>query len=147
LGYYNDRELTQTAFRQNPLNLRHHERLYRTGDLVRFSREDGKIHFVGRRDSQIKHQGYRVELGEIEHGLCRIPGVDEAVALHSVRGGVSTIVGIVASRESLTADAIRKEISKLVPNYMVPSRVDILDRLPKNDNGKIDRRLLQERYS
>lgn len=146
LGYFNDPELTQTAFRQNPLNPHYHERTYRTGDLVRLSTEDGKIHFVGRKDSQIKHQGYRIELGEIEHALCRVSGVDEAVALHSARDGVSIIVAVVASRGSLTAAAVRKGVSNIVPAYMVPGRVDILDRLPKNENGKIDRRLLKSRY-
>jgi len=147
LGYFNDAELTQLAFRQNPLNLHYHERLYRTGDLVRVSPEDRKVHFVGRRDTQIKHQGYRVELGEIEHALCRISGVDEAAVLHTVRDGVSVIVGVVASRDGLTPEALRKEVARLVPAYMVPSRVDVLERLPKNDNGKIDRRLLQTRYA
>jgi D-alanine--poly(phosphoribitol) ligase subunit 1 len=147
LGYFNDPELTQNTFRQNPLNRHYQERFYRTGDLVRLSPLDGKIYFGGRRDNQIKHQGYRVELGEIEHALCRIPGVDEAVAVHSVRDGVSRIVGVIAARQGLTPELVRKEVSKMVPAYMVPSRVDVLDRLPKNDNGKIDRRLLQTRYS
>lgn len=147
LGYFNDPELTRIAFQQNPQNLRYHERLYRTGDLVRVSEQDGKVHFVGRRDTQIKHQGYRVELGEIEHALCRISGVDEAAVLHTVRDGVSIIVGVVASRDGLSPDALRKEVATMVPAYMVPSRVDVLERLPKNDNGKIDRRLLQTRYA
>jgi len=72
LGYFNDHELTQKAFGQNPLNTLFHEWTYRTGDLVRLSPDDGKIHFVGRKDNQIKHQGYRIELGEIEHALGRV---------------------------------------------------------------------------
>jgi amino acid adenylation domain-containing protein len=147
LGYFNETELTQNAFRQNPANHYYPERFYRTGDLVRVSKEDGKVYFAGRKDSQIKHQGYRVELGEIEHALCRIPGVNEAVAVHSVRDGISRIVCVIGARNGLTSETIRKEVARLVPAYMVPSRVDILDRLPKNDNGKIDRRLLQTRYS
>jgi D-alanine--poly(phosphoribitol) ligase subunit 1 len=147
LGYFNDPELTRKAFRQNPLNVFFDERLYRTGDLVRRSPEDGKVHFVGRRDSQIKHQGYRIELGEIEHALGRVGGVDEAVALHSIANGISRIIGVVATRSVLSAEAIRKEVANMVPSYMVPGRIDVLDRLPKNDNGKIDRRLLQTRYS
>jgi amino acid adenylation domain-containing protein len=146
LGYFNDPELTQEAFGQNPLNPHYHERIYRTGDLVCLSKEDGKIRFVGRKDNQIKHQGYRIELGEIEHALCRIPGVDEAVALHTTRNGISLIVAVVASGNGLQADAIRKEVSKIVPAYMVPGRVDVFERLPKNTSGKIDRRLLKSRY-
>ncbi|HEX3559069.1 MAG TPA: amino acid adenylation domain-containing protein [Pyrinomonadaceae bacterium] len=146
LGYFNDPEITRAAFPQNPLNPYHHERLYRTGDLVRLSADDGKVYFVGRKDSQIKHQGYRVELGEIEYALCRVPGVDEAVALHTMLDGVSLIVAVAASRDGLTPDVIRKELLKAVPAYMIPGRVDVLERLPKNDNGKIDRKLLKTRY-
>ena len=145
-GYFNDPELTQQAFRQNPLNTLYHEWTYQTGDLVRLSLEDGKIHFVGRKDSQIKHQGYRIELGEIEHALGRVPGVDEASVLHSSRDGISLIVAVVASRSGLTAETVRKEAARLVPSYMVPGRIDVLDRLPKNSNGKIDRNLLKTRY-
>lgn len=147
LGYFNDAELTRNAFRQNPRNSNYHEWTYRTGDLVRLSPDDGKIYFVGRKDSQIKHQGYRIELGEIEHALGRVAGVDEAVALHSSRDGLSMIVAVVASGNGLTATAIRKEVARFIPAYMVPGRVDVLDRLPKNPNGKIDRNLLKSRYT
>ncbi len=146
LGYFNDGELTRRAFVQNPLNSYYHERLYRTGDLVSVSKQDGKVHFVGRKDNQIKHQGYRIELGEIEHALSQITGVDEAVALHTTRDGFSLIIAVVASRDNLHPDAIREEVSKSIPGYMVPGRIDVMDKLPKNMNGKIDRRLLQTRY-
>lgn len=146
LGYFNDPELTRNAFRRNPRNALYHEWTYRTGDLVRRSVEDGKIHFVGRKDSQIKHQGYRIELGEIEHALGRIEGIDEAAVLHSSRDGVSLIVAVVASRSGLLTDTIRKELARLVPPYMIPERIDVLDGLPKSANGKIDRNLLKTRY-
>ncbi len=146
LGYFNDPELTEGAFLQNPLNRYYHDRVYRTGDLVRVSPRDGKVHFVGRKDNQIKHQGYRIELGEIEHALCRISGIDEAVALHAVRDGVSVIIGVVASRGGVAPEMIRREAARMLPAYMVPGRVDVLDRLPKNANGKIDRKLLQTSY-
>lgn len=146
LGYFNDPELTQDAFGQNPLHTGYHERVYRTGDLVSISRDDGKIYFVGRKDHQIKHQGYRIELEEIEHALRSIPGVDEAVALHTTKNGISLIVTVVASTNGLKSEAIREQASKLLPDYMVPSKIDVFQQLPKNANGKIDRRLLQSRY-
>ena len=146
LGYYDEPELSGRAFVQNPLNPRLHDRVYRTGDLVRVSPEDGKLHFVGRNDSQIKHQGYRVELGEIEHALGRVPGVDEAVALHSTRDGTSLILAIVGSKSAIAADALRRQTAALVPAYMVPARITVLDELPKNANGKVDRNLLKERF-
>jgi D-alanine--poly(phosphoribitol) ligase subunit 1 len=146
LGYFNDEELTRKAFVQNPLNRFFHARLYRTGDLVRFAAADGKVYFVGRKDSQIKHQGYRIELGEIEHALGRITGVDEACVLHSTRGGISQIMAIVASQSGLTAESLRSEVARLIPAYMVPGRIELMDRLPKNPNGKIDRNLLKTKY-
>ncbi|HEY2799108.1 MAG TPA: amino acid adenylation domain-containing protein [Chthoniobacterales bacterium] len=146
LGYYDEPELTQVAFRQNPLHKAYHDRTYATGDLVMRSRADHKVHFVGRKDSQIKHQGYRIELEEIEHVLRGVPGIDEAVALHSEKDGFSTIVAVVASTAGSKPEAIRQEVSATLPGYMVPSRIDILARLPKNANGKIDRSLLKSRY-
>ncbi len=146
LGYFDEPELTRNAFRQNPRNTVYREWTYRTDDLVRVSGEDGKIHSVGRRDSQIKHQGYRIELGEIEHALGLVQGIDEAADLHSSRDGASLIVAVVASRSGLPTGTIRKELARLVPSYMFPERIDVLDRLPKNANGKIDRSLLKARY-
>lgn len=145
LGYFNEPELTRKAFAQNPVNHHYHERMYRTGDLVRLSRSDGKIHFVGRKDSQIKHQGYRIELGEIEHALSRIRGVDEAAVFHATSNGVSVIIAVVAAC-GLTAEILRKEVASLVPSYMVPGRIELVERLPKNANGKIDRNLLKTGY-
>jgi acyl-coenzyme A synthetase/AMP-(fatty) acid ligase len=146
LGYFHEPDLTRNAFVQNPLNNHYEERLYRTGDMVCVSKTDGKVYFVGRKDTQIKHQGYRIELGEIEHALRRIAGVDEAIALHTTRNGVSLIIGVVASGNGVQPDLIRHEIAKAVPAYMVPGRIDVVKQLPRNANGKVDRRLLQERY-
>lgn len=146
LGYFNDIEPSRSAFRQNPLNPFFHDRTYRTGDIVRLSTKDGKIHFVGRKDGQVKHQGYRIELGEIEHALGRVPGIDEAVALHSVRDGSSRLIAVAASRSGATAEFLKREVGRLLPAYMVPTRIEILDRLPKNANGKIDRNLLKTKY-
>lgn len=147
LGYFDDPELTAAAFVQNPLNPHHHDRIYRTGDLVRVAPEDGNVWFAGRKDTQVKHQGYRIELGEIEHALTALPDVDEAVAVHTTRTGVSQIVAIVASQRELDPDAITRNVAAALPTYMVPTRVDVVERLPKNANGKIDRSLLKEQYA
>ena len=93
LGYYNDLRQTAEVFIQNPVHDRFFDRVYKTGDLVRYDPADGKIHYVGRADSQIKHQGYRIELGEIEHALTCVAGVDEAAAIYTN----GRIVGVVAS--------------------------------------------------
>lgn len=144
-GYFNRRELTRNAFVQNPLNTSFEDRLYRTGDLMRLDM-DGKLWFVGRKDFQVKHQGYRIELEEIEHGLAKIEGVDEAAAVQAFEAGVSRLIGFVGSKVSLQSENLRRSVAKFVPKYMVPSKIFVLDRLPKNPNGKIDRKKLLELY-
>lgn len=144
-GYFNQPELTCKAFVQNPLNTAFEDRLYKTGDLMRLDL-DGKLWFVGRKDFQVKHQGYRIELEEIEHGLTKIGGVDEAAAVQAFDAGESRLIGFVASREGLQPEKLRRDMAEFVPKYMVPSKIFVLDRLPKNPNGKIDRKKLLEQY-
>ena len=146
LGYFNDLEQTRNAFIQNPLNSSFHEGIYKTGDLVRYNTDDKKLYFVGRKDSQVKHQGYRIELAEIEHALTRIQEVDEAVTLHSFKNGISTLIGAVATKKSLDSATITKEVAEFIPKYMIPAKIEILESLPKNPNGKIDRNLLKATY-
>ncbi len=145
-GYFNQPELTKKAFVQNPLNHTFEERVYRTGDLMRFNFQDGKLWFIGRKDFQIKHQGYRIELEEIEHALAAVEGIDEAIALHTVEDGISKIVGVVSSRKDLKPSVIRSQAAQLIPKYMVPNKIKIIDRMPKNANGKTDRKKLKEMF-
>jgi D-alanine--poly(phosphoribitol) ligase subunit 1 len=140
LGYYGAPEQTAAAFVQNPTHDRFFDRVYRTGDLVRADLGDGKLHFVGRVDTQIKHQGYRIELGEIEHALGAIEGVDEAAAIHSSQGDTSRIVAVLATTEDLAAAGIKQTLAQRLPRYMIPERIVVLAQLPKNANGKIDRK-------
>ncbi|TAL63542.1 MAG: amino acid adenylation domain-containing protein [Bacteroidetes bacterium] len=146
LGYLNDSEQTRSSFIQNPLNNAFHERVYKTGDMVRYNVNDDKLYFAGRKDGQIKHQGYRIELAEIEHALTKIPNINEAVALHSIKDDISLIIGVVATSQSISAAYIKNEISQFIPKYMIPNRIEILKQLPKNANGKVDRNLLKEKY-
>lgn len=146
LGYFNNADLTEKAFVQNGENNFYHDRLYKTGDLVKLNAKDNKIYFVGRKDSQIKHQGYRIELGEIEHALSKIKNVNEAVALHANKSGISTLIGVIASAGKPEENELKKELAKLIPNYMIPAKIICMESLPKNANGKIDRNLLKETY-
>jgi D-alanine--poly(phosphoribitol) ligase subunit 1 len=146
LGYYNQPDLTEKAFVQNPLNKKFFERIYRTGDMIVENPDDGKIYFVGRRDLQIKHQGYRIELEEIQYATMKIHGIDEAVALHGVRNGVSEIIVVVASKEDLEQEAIKRALTEFLPSYMIPSKIFVRGVLPKNANGKIDRQALMKEY-
>ena len=81
MGYWNDPEKTAKAFVQNPLNSRYPELIYRTGDLV-YLNECGEIMYIGRKDFQIKHMGYRIELPEIEYQVLSIKGIANACVLY-----------------------------------------------------------------
>jgi len=146
-GYYNDPDRTAAAFRQNPLNPRFREIMYRTGDLVRRDAADGKLHIQGRKDNQIKHMGYRIELDEIETALHRLDYVAQAAVLHQVQGGLSRLVAVVALKSPATDEQLRGDLRALVPDYMIPSAVHFLNELPKNANGKVDRRHLAEQFA
>jgi D-alanine--poly(phosphoribitol) ligase subunit 1 len=143
LGYWNDPEKTASAFVQNPLQSKYPERIYRTGDLV--SRNDrGEIVFLGRRDFQIKHMGYRIELPEIEHQVLCLPGIANACVLYNHEKKEITLF-FESPGGAATPAAIRQQLSALFPKYMLPTAFHCLDELPRNPNGKIDRNRLAER--
>jgi D-alanine--poly(phosphoribitol) ligase subunit 1 len=143
LGYYNDAERTAKAFVQNPRHGRFTDVWYRTGDLVRRDLS-GRLHFVGRSDFQIKHMGYRIELEEIEAALAASPEVKECAVIYRKLGdGLGEIIGFAALATPRLPEELIREVAGIVPAYMVPKRVRLLDDLPKNANGKIDRIELQ----
>jgi D-alanine--poly(phosphoribitol) ligase subunit 1 len=143
LGYYNDAERTAKAFVQNPRHCRFTDVGYRTGDLVRRD-PSGRLHFVGRTDFQIKHMGYRIELEEIEAALAALPEVKECAVIYRKLGdGLGEIIGFAALATPRLPEELIREVARIVPAYMVPKRVRLLDDLPKNANGKIDRIELQ----
>ena len=146
LGYYNDLERTASSFVQNPYNKTFREIMYKTGDLVRLDPADGKLHIHGRKDNQIKHMGYRIELEEIENALHRIEYVSEAIAIHFNSDGLSRIIAVLAVRQHASDDQVRQSLRKLIPDYMIPSVFYYEDSLPKNSSGKVDRKYLKEKY-
>ena len=141
-GYHGRPALTAAAFIPDPFAERPGERLYRSGDRASY-REDGRIDFLGRVDRQVKLRGFRVELGEIESALAKLPGVREAaVAVHQggLRGdGVGVLTAWVEAERS--ADW-RRELAERLPSYMVPSVVVEVGALPRTPSGKLDRRAL-----
>jgi amino acid adenylation domain-containing protein len=145
LGYWRDEETTRRAFRPDPR--RPSERIYRTGDLGRVD-DAGDLHFLGRRDSQVKHRGYRIELGEIEAALDTIDGLAECAVIGVPTSGFEATAICCAyapaPAHDLTPAAVRGAVGRLLPGYMVPTRWLRLDELPKNSNGKIDRKRLRE---
>jgi acyl-CoA synthetase (AMP-forming)/AMP-acid ligase II len=111
-------------------------------NLMKFRREDGEFDFLGRRDHQVKSRGYRIELGDVEAALNADPDLADAVAVaipHEEWG--SAIIACVVGREGIEIRpmAVRRRAAELLPRYMVPARVDVLDALPRTPNGKIDR--------
>ena len=144
LGYYNDPERTSAAFVPNPLAAALPQRMYRTGDLVRET--DGLLHFVGRRDNQIKHMGYRIELEEIEAAIHRLSYTIEVAAIYErIHEGFGHIIAYVATSDGAVNEArLRRDLELLLPSYMIPNRFAILDQLPKNANGKVDRARLRD---
>jgi acyl-coenzyme A synthetase/AMP-(fatty) acid ligase len=119
-------------------------KFYATGDRV-VRDASGEYAYLGRDDHQIKLGGYRIELGEIEAALRNARGVSEAVALawpveHSVAHGLVAFV----TGTGPSSDAVIEDARELLPKYMVPGRVCVLDQMPLNANGKIDRKALLE---
>lgn len=147
-GYWKDPERTRTAFLPDP-RPSSAGRIYRTGDLARVG-EDGLVYFHGRSDSQIKSRGYRIELGEIETALHVVGGLREVavVAITSVgfEGATICCAYVPETGQHLTPATLRQELGRLLPPYMLPSRWMALEQLPKNANGKTDRRALRERF-
>lgn len=139
-GYYNNIEKTRDVFVQNPLNNCYIEYIYRTGDLVKYN-EYGELFYVARKDFQIKHRGHRIELGEIEMVVFGIDGVQQCCCVYdySKKRIILFIQGDTAKKQIL--DVIKMQL----PKYMIPEKIVIVEAIPINANGKIDRKKLQER--
>jgi acyl-coenzyme A synthetase/AMP-(fatty) acid ligase len=140
MGYWEDRDRTAARFVIPPGRTEPH---YRTGDRVRRPLNNGPITFLGRSDNQIKVQGYRVELEEVEAWLRREAKVKVAVAVGwpITASGPSGIEAFV-SESPMTTEEILRGLKSILPRYALPRRVHRLDNWPLNSNGKIDRRKL-----
>ncbi|MGO4615838.1 amino acid adenylation domain-containing protein [Nocardia sp. 2YAB30] len=140
-GYHRRPDLTADRFVANPLGTPG-TRMYRTGDLVRWTRA-GALDYLGRVDFQVKVRGQRIELGEIETALLADPAVAQAVA--TVTAG-DQLVGYVVPAGGAHVDAagLRESLTRVLPSYMVPSTVQVLDTFPVNSSGKLDRSALPE---
>jgi amino acid adenylation domain-containing protein len=141
MGYYNNPEQTAKAFIQNPTNLSYPEIVYKTGDLV--VRNGGLLYFKGRADTMIKHLGYRIELAEIEQIiLSAIPQIMNCCVIYS--HARKEIVAYCECSGSLDYKLFRSSLANELPSYMLPSSLVIVEEMPMNANGKIDRLRFKE---
>ncbi len=140
MGYYNNPEKTAEAFTQNPLNSAYGETVYRTGDIGRIN-DHGELVFVTRRDSQIKHMGHRIELGDIESSSLKCPGVKRSCCAYDKENKRIALffVGDCSEQE------LQKFLGTLLPRYMLPQICERLAAMPQTENGKTDRKALRER--
>lgn len=138
-GYYNDPERTAEAFIQNPLNSAYKETIYCTGDLGRYN-ERGELVYVCRKDFQIKHRGRRIELGEIETAVTALDGVSECCCLYDNQ----KLRIVLFYTGSIEGKDINEQLKDKLPDYMIPGKRILLDSMPHNLNGKIDRQKLKK---
>ncbi len=141
-GYLGQVGLTAEKFVPHPWSAEPGARLYRTGDLVRH-RSAGELEFLGRLDHQVKVRGFRIELGEIEAALLRHPMVAQAVAAARQEGAETRLAAyVVPAGEPPAICDLREHLRRSLPEYMVASAFVLLDSLPLNASGKVDRKAL-----
>ncbi|MCR5006660.1 MAG: AMP-binding protein, partial [Clostridiales bacterium] len=136
LGYYNAPEQTKKAFVQNPLQDRYPEIIYRTGDLACYN-EDGELVFKGRKDFQIKYQGHRIELEEIERAMMQLEEVRRAVCVFDEQKG--RLFGFYTG--DIEGSILVEALGRTLAVWQIPKLKQVED-MPLTKNGKVDRKLL-----
>lgn len=139
-GYLERKRFTNEKFIENPYVKG--DRIYRTGDLVK--KRNGIIEFIGRIDQQVKIRGYRIECAEVEGNILNIAGIDEAVLVIKESVNEEKILCCYyVSAAGMTSEQIRTILAKRLPDYMIPAIFIQKDSIPLTQNGKADRKLLQ----
>ncbi|WP_227998431.1 non-ribosomal peptide synthetase [Nocardia australiensis] len=141
-GYVARPDLTADRFVANPFEPG--SRMYRTGDLVVWRENPHRLEYLGRTDFQVKFRGQRIELGEIETALLGRPTVSQAAAVVSPSATGDQLVGYVVARpgQQIEQQQLLAEIAEVLPVYMVPAAIVVLDAFPLNTSGKLDRKAL-----
>ena len=137
-GYIGKPDMTAEKFINNPFG---EGKIYRSGDIGRWT-FDGKVQILGRVDHQIKLRGLRIELGEIENVMQNVPGVSSSVVNKIELDNKEVLCGYYVANNTVTEEIIRKALRENLPNYMVPTYIIRLDKMPYTINRKIDRKAL-----
>ncbi|MBQ2886955.1 MAG: amino acid adenylation domain-containing protein [Alphaproteobacteria bacterium] len=143
-GYYNREELTKQKFIKNPFSDElNFERVYCSGDYAKFG-SDGNIIFMGRMDNQVKLNGQRVELGEIEQAIKNMGLLSEIKVLIRKVGKINSLIAFYTAEREIDIDDVKRKISSYLPTYMVPNLYVKLTEFPLTPNGKLDIRYLSQ---
>ncbi|MBQ4030794.1 MAG: AMP-binding protein, partial [Bacilli bacterium] len=137
LGYFNNKEETDKHFVQNPLNKNYIELIYRTGDLGMYN-EQNELVFQGRKDFQIKYNGHRIELEEIEKAMMKVEGIERACCLFDEEK--QKLYGFYVG--TMDKAELHSSLKETLPVYMIPGILKQVEEMPLTKNGKIDRKEL-----
>lgn len=138
-GYLRRLDLTADRFAAPQANCIPETRLYRTGDLVRHT-DDGELEYVGRCDDQLKIRGYRIEPGEVRMALLAVGSVEDAVVTghRDESGSLFLAAYVIGTPEATTPRRLRRELARVLPDFMVPTFFTRIERFPLTPNGKVD---------
>jgi D-alanine--poly(phosphoribitol) ligase subunit 1 len=140
-GYYNDSDRTNSSFVDCKVKTHFGKKMYRTGDIVQ--QKNGELFFKGRLDNQIKHMGYRIELEEIETAFCLINGINRSAVIYNKNDNAfGKIIAFVSVEGDVNKEYILSKLSAKIPDYMIPSQIHLLNSIPTNKNGKLDKKSL-----
>ena len=143
-GYSNQTDFTASRFIVNPLSSEVNDIIYKTGDIGKWTTE-GEIILLGRKDHQVKIRGFRIELEEIEMALIQHEAIQNAAVVAVEQGdGQELIAYVERGTDKLSLTDLRTYLSRLIPDYMIPSEFVYIEKVPLNSNGKIDREKLKQ---
>lgn len=144
LGYIGREDLNKERFLKNPF----HENflMYKTGDIVTINK-DGNMTFIERADYQVKYNGYRINLGEIESTISKYLKNPNVVVLIKKKGNSSALTAYVETTENINTNDLKRELKKFLTHYMIPKEIVLINKFPSTPNGKIDRKALENYVS
>ncbi|WBW99494.1 non-ribosomal peptide synthetase [Oceanirhabdus sp. W0125-5] len=139
-GYLNNKEKTDKSFIDCVYK---QERLYRTGDLGKWT-EDGNIEYIGRKDQQVNLRGYRIELQEIERKILMVKEITDVVVINSGKDANQYLCAYIVAKRKVLVEEIKKHLVQHLPIYMIPTYFVMIDKIPLNNSGKVDKKALPE---